>query len=148
MRKKQSEAACTVLRRQHAFLKAGTLPDMTAPDTRTAPVGDVQAGLDEQSLDVLEIKPDGAEDDPGTHGQMRIRRRITYAKPGRGQPVTRTVFFSTRTDIFNVNSLCEKWVRVRCCTIARGCRVCPATPPAYRSWSSPAALPVCACAVR
>lgn len=41
---------------------------------------------------------------------MRIRRRITYARPGRGQPVTRTMFFTTRTDIFNVNSLCEKWV--------------------------------------
>lgn len=108
MRKKQSEAACAVLRRQHRFLRDGQMPEGTGLyDQNAAPLGQ----LDAQSKEVLLIKPDGDEGEPGqTNGQMRIRRRITYARPGRGQPVTRTIFFTTRTDIFNVNSLCEKWV--------------------------------------
>lgn len=121
MRKKQSDAACAVLRRQATFLARGQLPEGAgAYDPATLPVGQ----LDEQSQEVLQLRPDGEEDEAGAaNGQMRIRRRITYARPGRGQPVTRTIFFTTRTDIFNVNSLCEKWVRVpvpRCVCIRGG----------------------------
>lgn len=111
MRNKQFDAATVVLRRQLAFLRTGALPSPGDKDTATAPVGNVEEHLDEQSVAMRSLpEHDGDADEAGTPGQLRLRRTITTKVPG-GRTTSRTIYITNRDDIFALNGLCEKWVR-------------------------------------
>jgi hypothetical protein len=113
MRHKQFEAATIILRRQLAFLRTGTLPTPNEHEASVAPIGKLDERLDEQSMAIRTITPrDGDCDEPGAHGQLRLRRTVTY-KVGGGRTTTRSMLITNRDDIFALNGLCEKWVRLR-----------------------------------
>jgi hypothetical protein len=114
MRKAQFEAATIVLRRQLSFLRHGSFPDLSAPDTSIAPIGSVEERLDEQSLAIRAI-PKQDEDGPVplVHGQLRLRRTVKYKGGRGGHAQTRTIYYSNRDNIFVLNSLCEKWVGLK-----------------------------------
>jgi hypothetical protein len=113
MRQKQFDAASVVLRRQFAFLATGErpVPHPGSHDDSVAPIGDVEARLDEQSAAIWRLpERDGDADVPGTPGQLRLRRTVTCRGPG-GRKEARSMLLTSRDDIFALNSLCEKWVR-------------------------------------
>jgi hypothetical protein len=111
MRQRQFSAANAIMSRQQAFLQKGRLPDPHDDDTEAAPLGDLDEGLDEQSMQIRTIPlVDGDKDEPGKDGQLRLRRTIQFTTAD-GAVHTRVIIYTNREDIFSLNSCCEKWVR-------------------------------------
>lgn len=55
MRRKQFAAAKIVMRHQHHFLRDGSTPIPSSAESKLAPVGDVNLGLDDEGLKVCEL---------------------------------------------------------------------------------------------
>lgn len=117
MRQKQFDAASVVLRRQLHFLSTGELPKPGgASDEKLAPLGDPdpECRLDKTSAAILKLPEiEGDADVPGKPGQLRLRRTVTWQRGAARRAESRTWLLTSRNDIIELNSLCEKWVRFR-----------------------------------